>query len=91
LLPYSARVTTSIKLGPVAVSPSELHPLKMANALLTLNEISGGRAYIGGGERQAGDAGVGLRGITESQPNGGFPGAPQRLDRDRVGAWLARF
>lgn len=51
----AARVTDRIKLGPVAVSPYELHPLKMANALLTLNEISGGRAQIGVG---AGDGGT---------------------------------
>ena len=43
-------------MGPVALSPFELHPLKMANALLTLNEISGGRAnlVIGGGGREQG-------------------------------------
>lgn len=51
----AARVTETIKLGPVAVSPYELHPLKMANAVLTLNEISGGRAHIGVG---AGDGGT---------------------------------
>jgi alkanesulfonate monooxygenase SsuD/methylene tetrahydromethanopterin reductase-like flavin-dependent oxidoreductase (luciferase family) len=51
----AARVTKTIGLGPVAVSPYELHPLKMANALLTLNEISGGRAHIGVG---AGDGGT---------------------------------
>lgn len=51
----AARVTDTIKLGPVAVSPYELHPLKMANAILTLNEISGGRAHIGVG---AGDGGT---------------------------------
>lgn len=51
----AARATKKIKLGPVAVSPYELHPLKMANALLTLNEISGGRAHIGVG---AGDGGT---------------------------------
>jgi 5,10-methylenetetrahydromethanopterin reductase len=46
-----ARTTRSIRMGPIAVSPFELHPLKMATALLTLNEISGGRAQIvvGGG------------------------------------------
>ena len=44
-----------IKMGPVAVSPYELHPLKMGNALLTLNEISNGRAQIG---VAAGDGGV---------------------------------
>jgi alkanesulfonate monooxygenase SsuD/methylene tetrahydromethanopterin reductase-like flavin-dependent oxidoreductase (luciferase family) len=51
----AARTTEKILMGPVAVSPYELHPLKMANALLTLNEISGGRAQIGVG---AGDGGT---------------------------------
>ncbi|MBN8279404.1 MAG: LLM class flavin-dependent oxidoreductase [Gammaproteobacteria bacterium] len=43
----SALGTTRISMGPVAVSPYELHPMKMAAALLTLNEISNGRAHIG--------------------------------------------
>lgn len=43
----TALATKRINLGPVAVSPYELHPMKMAAALLTLNEISGGRAHIG--------------------------------------------
>lgn len=51
----AARTTDTIRMGPVAISPYELHPLKMANALLTLNEISGGRAQIGVG---AGDGGT---------------------------------
>ncbi len=46
-----ARDSHAVRMGPVAISPFELHPLKMANALLTLNELSGGRAnlVIGGG------------------------------------------
>ena len=46
-----ARTTNRIRMGPIAVSPYELHPLKMATALLSLNEASGGRAQIvvGGG------------------------------------------
>lgn len=46
-----ARTTGRIRMGPIAVSPFELHPLKMATALLTLNEASRGRAQIvvGGG------------------------------------------
>lgn len=46
-----ARTSRSIRMGPIAVSPFELHPLKMATSLLTLNEASGGRAQIvvGGG------------------------------------------
>lgn len=46
-----ARESANIRIGPVAVSPFELHPLKMANSLFTLNEFSGGRANIvvGGG------------------------------------------
>ena len=42
-----------IKLGVMVVSPWEMHPLKMANSLLTLNEFSKGRAALtvgGGGE-----------------------------------------
>lgn len=46
-----ALASRKIRMGPVAVSPFELHPAKMANALLTLHELSGGRAalVIGGG------------------------------------------
>lgn len=43
----AALATSRIILGPLAVSPWEMHPLKMANAVLTLNEMSNGRAMIG--------------------------------------------
>lgn len=43
----AALATNRIGIGPVAVSPYELHPMKMAAALLTLNEVAGGRAHIG--------------------------------------------
>ncbi len=50
-LSFLADATSDIRMGPVAVSPMQLHPLMMANSLLTLNEISQGRANIvvGGG------------------------------------------
>jgi len=57
LFTEAARTTEHIRLGPVAVSPYELHPLKMANSLLTLNEIAGGRAQIG---VSAGDGGTAM-------------------------------
>ena len=46
-----ARESKTIRMGPVAISPFELHPLKIANLLFTLNEFSNGRANIvvGGG------------------------------------------
>lgn len=46
-----ARATSRLRMGPVAISPFELHPLKIANQLLTLNEFAAGRAniVIGGG------------------------------------------
>jgi len=46
-----AQSSGTIKMGPLAVSALELHPVKMANSLLTLHELSGGRAIIavGGG------------------------------------------
>lgn len=46
-----AAASERIRLGPVAISPYELHPVKIANQLYTLNEYAGGRANIvvGGG------------------------------------------
>lgn len=43
--------STHVRMGPIAISPFELHPYKMAVSLLTLNELAGGRAQIvvGGG------------------------------------------
>lgn len=49
----AALATNRIGLGPVAVNPYDSHPLKMAAAFLTLNELAGGRARLvvgGGGE-----------------------------------------
>ena len=37
-----ARVSKKIRMGPIASSPFEYHPLKMANLLFALNEISHG-------------------------------------------------
>lgn len=47
----AALATKRIKMGPIAVSSYELHPLMMAKSLLTLNEYSNGRAQmvVGGG------------------------------------------
>jgi 5,10-methylenetetrahydromethanopterin reductase len=46
-----ARTSRRIRVGVMAISPFEMHPLKMANSLLTLNELAGGRAslLVGGG------------------------------------------
>ena len=47
----AALATSRVGLGVCVISPWEMHPVKMANALLTLDELSGGRAglVIGGG------------------------------------------
>lgn len=48
-----AQATSRIRLGPVAVNPYDTHPVRIASALLTLNELADGRARIvigGGGE-----------------------------------------
>jgi 5,10-methylenetetrahydromethanopterin reductase len=51
LLPL-AQATDRLLIGPLAVSPFEMHPMKIANSILTLNEMSNGRALIaiGAGE-----------------------------------------
>ena len=48
-----AQRTSRVRLGPIAVNPFDTHPVKIASALLTLNEMADGRARIvigGGGE-----------------------------------------
>jgi len=48
-----ATATNRIRLGPVAVNPFDMHPVRIAASLLTLNELADGRARIvigGGGE-----------------------------------------
>jgi len=51
VLVKAAETTRTIRLGTIAISPYELHPVKMAQALFTLNEMSNGRAslVVGGG------------------------------------------
>jgi alkanesulfonate monooxygenase SsuD/methylene tetrahydromethanopterin reductase-like flavin-dependent oxidoreductase (luciferase family) len=44
-VPYGS-VNKKISIWPLAVSPFEMHPLKIVNALLTLNEMSNGRTQI---------------------------------------------
>ena len=50
-LALAASRTQRIQLGPVAISPFEMHPVRIGLSLLTLDEMAGGRASIvlGGG------------------------------------------
>lgn len=59
LMPAAA-ATRRIRLGAVVISPYEMHPLKIANAVSTLNDYSGGRGMvvIGGGGEWPGVMGV---------------------------------
>lgn len=45
-LALASRATRSIRLAALPVSPYEVHPLRLADQLLTLNELSGGRAGL---------------------------------------------
>jgi 5,10-methylenetetrahydromethanopterin reductase len=45
-LALASRATRRIRLGTLPMSPYEVHPLRIADTLLTLNELSGGRASI---------------------------------------------
>ncbi len=52
----AAARTKHIQLGPVAISPYEMHPVRIGLSLLTLSEMAGGRASIvlgGGGDLAA--------------------------------------
>ena len=67
-----ARESKEILLGVVVVSPYEMHPLKLATALLTLDDFAPGRAalVIGGGGEWPGimhvDYGRRIRGVREA-------------------------
>lgn len=56
----AATATKRILLGAVVISPYEMHPLKIANAVATLNEAAGGRGMvvIGGGGQWPGVLGM---------------------------------
>jgi alkanesulfonate monooxygenase SsuD/methylene tetrahydromethanopterin reductase-like flavin-dependent oxidoreductase (luciferase family) len=41
-----AAASKTLRLGPLVITPYELHPLKISKALLSLNELAGGRAQI---------------------------------------------
>ena len=45
-LAVAAAATRTIELGPIAVSPVEMHPAQLGTALLTLDEASHGRAAV---------------------------------------------
>ena len=45
-LAAAAQATQRLRLGVMPISPYEMHPLKMAEQLYTLNELCGGRAQI---------------------------------------------
>jgi 5,10-methylenetetrahydromethanopterin reductase len=55
-LASAAYGTKRIQMGPIAISPFEMHPVRIGLSLLTLNEMAGGRASIvlgGGGDLAA--------------------------------------
>jgi len=43
----AAKATSRIKLGVLALSPYEMHPLKIGHASASLNELANGRAVVG--------------------------------------------
>lgn len=45
-LAFAARATARIRLATLPLSPYEVHPLRIADQLLTLNELSNGRATV---------------------------------------------
>ena len=67
-LAVAATRTRAIRLGPVAISPYEAHPARIALELLTLHEIAHGRGAIvmGGGGDFAATLGVKLEGRVQA-------------------------
>jgi 5,10-methylenetetrahydromethanopterin reductase len=59
-----AQATKRLRMGALAVSPFEMHPMKISNALLTLNEMSNGRAMVAMG---AGEGNVNSMGLPKPE------------------------
>ncbi|HJP04291.1 MAG: hypothetical protein CL799_11485 [Chromatiales bacterium] len=76
----AAAATSKIILGPLAVSPWEMHPLKMANAILTLNEMAGGRGMIG---VSGGGGLLGAMGWKARDDGPGWPGREPVMNTSR--------
>src|SRR5437879_13034174 len=58
-LALAAAATRRIRLGPVALSPFEMHPVRIGLALLTLDEVAAGRArLVQIGRRRVGEGGA---------------------------------
>jgi alkanesulfonate monooxygenase SsuD/methylene tetrahydromethanopterin reductase-like flavin-dependent oxidoreductase (luciferase family) len=67
-LALAAAATSRIRLGPVALSPFEMHPVRIGLALLTLDEIAPGRAclVLGAGGDLTATLGLPARGRVEA-------------------------
>src|SRR3989449_11117123 len=67
-LALAAAATRRIRLGPVALSPFEMHPVSIGLALLTLDEIAPGRAslVLGAGGDLAATLGLPAKGRVEA-------------------------
>ena len=63
-LAVSALNTTKIKLGPAITNPLTRHPTVTASAIMTLNEISNGRAMLGIGPGDGSVRRIGLKPAT---------------------------
>lgn len=94
----AAMASQQVRLGVCVVSPYEMHPVKMANALLTLNEYARGRAALvigGGGEwlaRLGIPAGRRVRGVREAIEivKGATPDKPLAYSGEIYKAWAYR-
>jgi len=56
-----AKATSTLRMGALAVSPFEMHPLKITNSLLSLNELSNGRAQVALGPGEGNLDAMGLK------------------------------
>lgn len=91
----AALATSKIRLGVCVISPYEMHPMKIGNALLSLNEFSNGRAevVIGGGGFWVSRMGIEparmVRAIREAIEivKGGSRNEPLQYDGELYKAW----
>lgn len=88
-LTQAAMATTRLRLGPWVTNPLTRHPAVTASAIATVDDVSGGRAFLGVGAGDSAAATIGERPATAAQL-GSYVDTVDRLQRDGAASWGGR-
>ncbi|MEQ8716306.1 MAG: LLM class flavin-dependent oxidoreductase [Acidimicrobiales bacterium] len=88
-LTQAAMVTTQLRLGPWVTNPLTRHPGVTAGAIASVDDVSGGRAFLGVGSGDSAAATIGERPATAAEL-ADYVDTVDRLQRDGAASWRGR-